>query len=376
MSRKTTALLQAAMSALHYSGAGRILAPVARGDGIIFMLHSVDPTPPRAFEPNRILKVTPSFLEAAIEETQKAGFDIVSLDDAADRLESGRNGRRPFATFTLDDGYRDNREHAYPIFKRMGVPFAIYVPTDYADGRGELWWLVLEEAIRRVDGIEVKIAGTIYHVPTGTDAEKATAFHDVYWALRALPEREFRAVINTLAQNAGFNSSSLCKDLIMDWDEIRALADDPLVTIGAHTKSHYAVARLSSGEAKAEIAQSVARLEAELGRPCRHFSYPYGDATSAGERDFALARELGLRTAVTTRKGVLTADHKNAMTALPRASLNGDYQARHHVRLMLTGAPFMLFNAAKAARDALAQAQSGLRRVLRPSSHGLGAPSI
>ena len=43
--------------------------------------------------------------------------------------------RRPFACFTFDDGYRDNREHAYPVFKRLNLPFAIYIPTAYAEGR-------------------------------------------------------------------------------------------------------------------------------------------------------------------------------------------------------------------------------------------------
>ena len=79
------------------------------------------------------------------------------------------------------------------------------------------------------------------------------------------------------------------------------MARDPLVTIGAHTRGHYALARLGEERARVEITQSIARLEQQLGRPCRHFSYPYGDASAAGEREFRLAREAGVATAVTTR---------------------------------------------------------------------------
>ncbi|MFA5950671.1 MAG: polysaccharide deacetylase family protein [Hyphomicrobium sp.] len=352
MSRSTTSLLKAAMSALHYSGAGRIVAPVARGRGIIFMLHSVHPAPPEPFEPNRILRVTPAFLEAAIEEVRAAGYDVISLDEVARRLTEGP-GQRPFASFTLDDGYRDNREFAYPVFKRMGVPFTIYVATEYADGRGALWWLVLEEAIKKVDHLEVTIGNHVHRHTTRTSAQKYAAFHAIYWALRAQPEHELRAAVNGLAARAGYDAASLCAELIMSWDEIRALAEDPLVTIGAHTRQHLALSKLSVSEARAEISESVARIEAELGRPCRHFSFPYGDETSAGEREFALAEELGLRTAVTTRKGVIRRSHATRLTALPRASLNGDFQSRHCVRLLLTGAPFMLFDAARAARSTL-----------------------
>ena len=72
----------------------------------------------------------------------------------------------------------------------------------------------------------------------------------------------------------------------------------------------------------AEIADSVARVAQELGKPVRHFSYPYGDEGSAGEREFEIARDLGIETAVTTRKGLIRAAHADAMTALPRLGIS------------------------------------------------------
>jgi hypothetical protein len=54
---------------------------------------------------------------------------------------------RRFACFTFDDGYRDNRQYAYPLFKRRSLPLTLYAPTDFPDGRGELWWLALEEIV-------------------------------------------------------------------------------------------------------------------------------------------------------------------------------------------------------------------------------------
>jgi peptidoglycan/xylan/chitin deacetylase (PgdA/CDA1 family) len=58
-----------------------------------------------------------------------------------------------------------------------------------------------------------------------------------------------------------------------------------------------------------------------------HLSYPYGDAGSAGPREFAIAAELGFKTAVTTRPGVLFRSHAGHLTALPRISLNGEYHS-------------------------------------------------
>jgi peptidoglycan/xylan/chitin deacetylase (PgdA/CDA1 family) len=77
------------LSALHYSGADAMIAPLTRGIGAIFMLHHVQPGKPSSFEPNRILKVTPGFLEQAITQVIASGFEIVSLDEAHFRLIEG-----------------------------------------------------------------------------------------------------------------------------------------------------------------------------------------------------------------------------------------------------------------------------------------------
>jgi peptidoglycan/xylan/chitin deacetylase (PgdA/CDA1 family) len=346
MGSNATRVMQLGLGTLYRTGLGALLAPMTRGKGVIFTLHSVCPEPPEAFEPNRILKVTPDFLETTVETVRKAGYDIVSLDEVARRLKSDDRAP-PFASFTFDDGYKDNRDYAYPVLKKHGVPFAIYIPTDYPDGKGELWWLVLENAIRKANAIRVTLGGTDRIFETRSVAEKQRAFDDIYWFLRSRPESELRATVAKVAEAAGYDSSGLCRELIMSWDEIRALAQDPLVRIGAHTRRHYAVAKLPEAEARAEITESVERVEMELGRPCRHFSFPYGDAGSAGERDFAIAAALGLETAVTTHKDVLRARYR--MTGLPRVSLNGDFQKAAYVSAMMTGAPFLAFDTAKAA---------------------------
>jgi peptidoglycan/xylan/chitin deacetylase (PgdA/CDA1 family) len=353
MSRRTSNLIKAGLSALHYSGASALMAPFTKGAGVVFMLHRVRPEPPEPFEPNRILKVTPQFLEDVIEEVIEAGFDIVSLDEVARRLRAGPD-ERPFACFTFDDGYRDNRDYAYPVFKKFGAPFAIYVPAAFADGKGDLWWLVLEAALRKLGHVSLEMNDDICRFELGTAAEKDDAFHVIYWWLRSLPEREARAIVAGLAEKAGYDPSGLCAELVLSWSELRELARDPLVTIGAHTVNHFALAKLSAEEARAEIEESVRRIEAELGGPCRHFSYPYGDETSAGLREFQMAQELGLATAVTTRKGLIQPQHQQAMTALPRVSLNGDFQDMRYVRVLLTGAPFAFWNGLRmgAAADA------------------------
>ena len=344
MSRATTRMLKTALSALHYSGVGSLVSPLTRGQGVIFTLHQVKPSSGRPFDPNGILSVTPQWLEAVLTQVRTAGFDTISLDVAVERISGRARSDRPFACFTFDDGYRDNLTYAYPILKRHGVPFTIYVPTDFPDGRGELWWLVLEEIVRISANWQVEMDGTVRHFACRTTAEKQQAYDAVYWWLRNLPEPRARQSIRYLAAQAGVDIAAMCRDLIMNWDELRTLASDPLATIGAHTCGHFAIAKLDPEHARNEIATSVARIEQEIGSPCRHFSFPYGDETSATQRDFDIAADLGLSSAVTTRKGLIHSDGRDCTTGLPRVSLNGDYQRSRYIDVLLTGAPFAFWN--------------------------------
>jgi peptidoglycan/xylan/chitin deacetylase (PgdA/CDA1 family) len=343
MSELFNGILKTALSALHVSGASRLLSPWTGGLGAVLMLHQVNPDPVQPFEPNRILRVTPSFLDAVVRDCIEAGIDFVTLDELKARL-SAPDTRRRCVSFTLDDAYRDNLTHALPIFRRYGVPYTIYAPTDYIDGRGELWWLALEHVIRARSVLDVTCCGKSFTYQLQTPREKNIAFRSIYWQLRAMDETQVRAFVRTLCEEEQFDLEQLCRDLIMSWDDLRSVAADPLATIGAHTCRHIALAHLSVEDATREIKESIARLEFELARPCRHFSYPYGDALAASDRDFKIAADLGVETAVTTRKGVIMPHHIDAVTKLPRLSLNGDFQNRAHVQVLIEGVPFAALN--------------------------------
>ena len=365
MTPSTKDVLKAALSALHYSGAARALAPFARGAGAIFMMHHVRPEPRQAFEPNGMLAITPDFLDATVREVEAAGFDIVSLDEAHARLSGVQRARRPFACFTFDDGYRDNRDHALPVLRRHGVPLTIYAASDFADGRGVLWWLVLERIVRMQRVLHMCLDGVARTFHCATIEDKNATFDALYWWLRNQPEQQARDLVEQLAREASIDVLAPCRELVMTWDELREIASDPLVTIGAHSVGHFALAKLETAEARSQMALSVERIERELGTPCRHFCYPYGNAASAAEREFELAAGLGLATAVTTRKGFVAGGHGARLTALPRVSLNGDYQTLPCLKALLSGVPFALWNALASVNGDRAPAAAVSRALAR-----------
>ena len=334
----------AAMEALYFTGAHRALAPLTRGCGLFYMLHRVLPQSGGDFRPNAFLEVTPEFLERVILDTRAAGIEFVSMAEAHRRLVE-RDFATRFAVMTLDDGYRDNAENALPVFHRHEVPFTIFVASGIAEGTCELWWIALEKIIAESAFIEIDCEGRRESLAAGTPSQKQAAYENLArWLGAELDEHAQRRAIRWLAEQAGLDLSALCRSLAMDWDALRALRSDPLVTLGSHTLAHHAVARLPVDEARAQIAGDMARYERELGARPRFFAYPYGGPQAAGPRDFALAEELGFDLAVTTRPGQVFPDHGDHLTALPRVSLNGLFQKRRYAQLLREGTPFALHN--------------------------------
>lgn len=337
-------IIRGGLETLYFSGAHHLLRPWLGGVGAVLMLHHVRPPRFHGFAPNRHLEVTPAFLERLVRWLGRACVDVVSLDEMHRRLTE-RDFRRRFVCITFDDGYRDNREFAYPILKKFELPFAIYVATSFPDRLGELWWLALEAVIARNEQVGLVIDGVDHTFECADVDSKNRLYAYLYgWLRSQATEQEIRGAVRDLAARHQVDVAAFCSELCMRWDELDTLADDPLVTIGAHTVNHVMLAKVDERVMRAEMNMSRAVIEASLGRRPEHLAYPVGDPVAAGPREFAAAAELGFKTAVTTRPGVLFPEHREHLTALPRISVNGDFQQLRHVSVLLSGAATAMWN--------------------------------
>ena len=316
-----------------------LVRALSKSRGVIFTLHRVLPDAPADFAPNAILQIQPAFLDYVIERLRALDIDIVSLDEALERLAAPARGK-PFVVLSFDDAYKDNLTHALPILRRHEAPFVLYVPTALVDGTGELWWRAIEDIIAREDAISFTVDGHTTQLPTLTVSEKTDAFEALYWQMRKMPEPDRLVLLASFATAYEYDLARQCRDLIMDWAELGTIASDPLCTIGAHTVHHYELAKLPLQLALAEIDQSAETIREHFGKRPAHFSYPLGGPLSAGQREFEMVRDLGFASGVTTRPGGLYPHHAKAPHALPRVSLNGMFQSRPYVDVFATGAIF------------------------------------
>lgn len=121
---------------------------------------------------------------------------------------------RHYVTVTFDDGFVSVLENAIPELKSRNIPSTVFVPS-------------------RCLGL---------HAPWLTKSEAV-----------------------------------LIKDMVMSADQLRAVSKLPLITIGSHCLTHPMLTRVSDEEARKEIVESKAELEAILSRPVEMLSFPHGE---------------------------------------------------------------------------------------------------
>jgi peptidoglycan/xylan/chitin deacetylase (PgdA/CDA1 family) len=313
------------------------------------MLHRVQPAQLQsAFTPNATLSITPEYLEALVRSFRAADVDIVTLDEVLERIAAASPSRR-FVCFTFDDGYRDNLEHALPIFQRYAAPFTIYATSTFVTRSFAPWWYVLEHVIANNSRVQWgRGADTTFYDTADLTAKYAT-FDRLSKRFFSLRQADVRTRLQELADDHGVSLSEFAAREHCSFDELHELIAGG-AAIGCHTVSHALLLHESDATVRSELVDARAELEAGLKRPVKHLAYPYGKRDHVGARELVIARELGFASAVTTRKGALFAIHAEHRHALPRVEVTPSFASSpHYLHTILQGLPLLAFNRGRLA---------------------------
>ncbi|MEM8651751.1 MAG: polysaccharide deacetylase family protein [Pseudomonadota bacterium] len=343
-------LFKLILNGLYFTGLQAVAAPFFRGMGGILMLHHVRDERKAPFSPNYHLSVSPSFLEQLIISLKANGFDFISMDEVSKRLSDpdAYQNAKPFVCMTLDDGYRDNLENAVPIFQKHNIPYLIYIAPGLTQAEAHLWWEDLERIIAGRDSFYMELHGETREIDVSSDRQKNDVYSQLmHYFMNEVDEQTQRKIMAEFSHTHSVDADGHVAREVMDWNVLTELSRDPLCTFGAHTIGHFAVAKLDDTTLKYELEQSRKIIEMETGQRVKHFAYPYGFPSVAGKREFKVAQDCGYETAVTTRHGVIYPAHRKHMTALPRISINGNFQSSHYVKTLLSGVPTILNNKGK-----------------------------
>jgi peptidoglycan/xylan/chitin deacetylase (PgdA/CDA1 family) len=332
-------LQRAQMELAYFSGYARLKQRRTGGAGIVLRFERVRPRRSVRFQPLKSREITPQFLDRTIRALKRWKFDIVAMDEVCRRAVTLPSPKR-FVSLTFDGGYKDLMTSAYPVLSRHGVPFTIYLPTAFPDGLGEAWWLALEELIGRENRLSLVIDRREHHYTIRTTLEKVQAYEFLASWMRTLPPPDLSFAINDLCKRYSVDLATLSRGASMDWNDLTKLAADPLVTIGSATVNYPVLTNLKDADAQREMAMGKAVAEAAFRRGIHHFAYPFGDRESWRRAHVGIAQQAGFVSAASAISGVVQAQGRSNLHALPRVAWDGRQRSLRMMRVMLSGAFF------------------------------------
>jgi peptidoglycan/xylan/chitin deacetylase (PgdA/CDA1 family) len=241
-------------------------------------------------------------------EVLKATREVVPLAE----MSSGDVPPRA-AAVTLDDGYRDNLEHAAPVLAAMGIPATLFVATGPVAEGGGFWWDELERLLRTAPqdadpSLTLDLSGQRRTFRVGDVPERRIARQHMFAWLQPLAPAEIGSALSAVRRwaSAPVEGRAPEADRAMTPEELRAFAGTRGVTIGAHTRSHRSLRHADAAAQEAEIAGSRDDLAAWLGREPTFFSYPFGvPGAHFDDAVVARVRAAGFSLGVTTAPGLI-----------------------------------------------------------------------
>ena len=324
--------------------ASPFIRPIYSGAGVILMFHRVLPKVPRPrIRGHAALEVTPEALEQTIAFFAQKNYQVYSPDDLYQFLTGVKKADKPFVLFTFDDGYVDNLTYAYPIFQRHNIPFTIHVSTCFPERTAVIWWYLLEDLILNRERLTFEHESKEYDLDCMTQESKAQAYAVTRKLFKFASVQQREQLTKSVLLASNMDLLRKVDEVALTWNQLKQLATDPLVTLGAHTVNHYVLSSLSDEEVRFEISESKRILEEKLAKPIDYFAYPFGNRREAESREFRIAADCGFKTAMTTRAGNIFPNHRSHLLALPRHDL-AQLSLPHDLDLVTSGALSMRVN--------------------------------
>lgn len=271
-------------------------------------------------------------LIALLEHCIHSSIDIVDIDEGLRRLRGC--DERYFVVLTFDDGYRDNYTRVLPILNRFGLPFTVFVCSSIIERTFNYWWGGLVELFMSRDEVDLEAMGARFRLRNRSAREEALKSAS-RWVKENVESRSIELM--PTFERYGISPLDLLEQDAMTENELRRLAENPIVTIGGHGFTHRPLASLPEPEARHEIVANREHLERITGQQVVHFAYPFGDMASCNWREAELVRRAGFRSAFTTRLGNLFPQHSDMPFMLPRGAMHPRREKTYHAEAQFAG---------------------------------------
>ena len=196
-----------------------------------------------------------------------AHYRVLPLSHIAEHLAAGKPLPSGTAALTIDDGYANAYELAYPLLRQYRVPATLFAATGFVDGRLWLWTDKLRYLTLRTPASElvaVLKGRTLRYALTDRETRLDAADH-INSSLKTMPDEAKEEVIRRIAASLGVLLPALptAEYRPITWAQAREMEASG-VEIGSHTVSHSILTNVKDERLLYELVESKARLEEML----------------------------------------------------------------------------------------------------------------
>jgi peptidoglycan/xylan/chitin deacetylase (PgdA/CDA1 family) len=226
-------------------------------------------------------------------------FNVIRLDELVSRLSAGKTIFPNTVVITVDDGYSDFYDIAYPVLKKYSLPATLFVTTKFVDGNYWLWPDKVKYILQYSDKLER------INISNGIDVSGYVDDRDKLWNiivsyLLSIADEKKNIYIENLEKDLGVNvpDRPVCEYKAINWEQAKEMSSS-IVEIGAHTRSHPSLGRLPESLLLNEIKGSIEDVENNIDIRPKTFCYPNGQPTDFTESVKRMVKESGCLGAVT-----------------------------------------------------------------------------
>ncbi|MBG8553477.1 polysaccharide deacetylase family protein [Hymenobacter guriensis] len=277
-----------------------------------FLFHRVNPVRDSLWDPMDV---------ALFDKTIKYITDKYSVRTIEDVVVNGygQKGKKPIATISFDDGYKDNIEYAAPILTKYSCPASFYVVTSSIDNNYPTWTYVLEYLFQHTNKLTINLEHAA--LPRGmwvskwaNKAERVSYVKKLKPFLKKLTHVQREEILSVI--EGSFNDVEI-PQLMMNWDDIRQLQAAGFV-IGSHSHTHPMLGTIADRTiVENELEVSAGKIQKAVGEFPLTISYPIGSYT---QETIELSKKAGYKLGLAVHQKFYDTN-KDDIFAIPRTEL-------------------------------------------------------
>jgi len=262
-------------------------------------------------------------LEQCLRYVVDHGYRALPLSDFVDSLLQRRNLYKS-VVFTVDDGYNDFLQHGFPVFSKYKVPVAVFITTDFIEGKFSFWWDNVRRIVyeTKLSKIEIRIGNKVIAGNSGTESEKEKILHRIIEHIKYLPRDKIPGILSDLGRTCGIGEVQIDNDALT-WAQIHELADQG-VEFYPHTCTHPILSQCPDSAIQEEIFEPKKIISSYLQKPADVFCYPNGRYGDFDGRVIGALKKAGYIAAFTSEEGFDRSNGLLDMYQLHRYALFND----------------------------------------------------